>query len=125
MSKAIEQRLVELAKEYTRQRTRLRENRSAIRQLHADAERYIDLAPYRQRYLDGEVTDDPECCIVWRGWLHAVDECQAWDGVGFDDDCAYRVMAILLDERKDIRADGSKIRNRLRLAGDQLLKVKP
>ncbi|WGK60545.1 hypothetical protein QAO71_10615 [Halopseudomonas sp. SMJS2] len=123
MTHLIEQRLVEVAKDYANQRTRLRKNREAIRKLHGEADGYIDLSPYRERYLGGEVTDDPECSIVWRGWLHAVDECQAWDGVEFDEDCGYRAMAILLDERKAIRADGSKIRNRLRVAGGQLLRA--
>ncbi|MNF15421.1 hypothetical protein D3C80_2180300 [compost metagenome] len=76
--------------------------------------------------MSGEVTDDPDCSIVWRGWLEAVDACMAWDGEELhDDDDASRVMAKLLDERKEINAQGARIRNRLRIIGDQLLRADP
>lgn len=122
MSQSIEQRLSVLAIAYTQHRKAMNDNSRAIRTLHNDVESYIDLKPYRERYLSGEVTDDPECCIVWRGWLHAVEECQAWDDVSYEEDCAFRCMGRLLDERKSIKADGAKIRNSLRIIGDKLLR---
>lgn len=124
---SIEQRLASLAIAYTRHRKAMRDNAQLIRAMYSDAEPYIDidLKPYRERYLSGDVTDDPECCIVWRGWLHAVEECQAWDDVSYEEDCAFRCMARLLDERKSIKADGAKIRNSLRIIGDKLLRDTP
>lgn len=115
--------LSEIAIAYAVNRSALSANAKAIRQLSHEAEFYVDLKPYRDRYLAGDVTDDPECCIVWRGWLHAVDECHAWDDKDFDDDCAFRAMATLLDERKRLNGEGSKVKNRLRIAGQKLLKV--
>ena len=124
MNLILAQRLSDLAVEYANHRKQFWENKRAIRAVHDDAEGYIDLGPYRSRYLNGDVTDDPECCIVWRGWLHAVDECQAWDDEERDDeDCAFRSMAILLDQRNAIKADGAKIRNKLRMIGDQILRA--
>lgn len=122
MTQTAEEKLVELAKAYARHRKALRENAKAIRDLHG-SDRYIDLAPYRARYLSGEV-HDPENCIVWHGWLHAVDTCQACEGSPEDGE-VYRSMAILLDDRKEINAQGARIRNRLRIIGDQLLRAEP
>jgi hypothetical protein len=125
MTQTPEQKLVELAKAYARHRKALRENAQAIRGQHADAETFVDLKPFRNRYMSGEVTDDPDYSIVWRGWLHAVDTCQEWDGQDLEDDDIYRSMAKLLDERKEINAQGARIRNRLRIIGDQLLRAEP
>ena len=116
MSQSIEQRLVELAIAYTQHRKAMRDNAQAIRDQHHEVEDYIDLKPYRARYLNGEVQDLIQGeCIVWHGWLHAVETCQAWDDVQWpeDEDCAFRCMAILLDKRKDIKTDGAKIRTAL------------
>ena len=125
MTQTAEEKLVELAKAYARHRKALRDKEKAIRDLHYESETFIDLKPYRNRYMSGEATDDPDCSIVWRGWLHAVDTCQAWDGVEIEDDDIYRSMAKLLDDRKDIKAQGARIRNRLRIIGDQLLRAEP
>jgi hypothetical protein len=125
MKQTTEAKLVELAKAYARHRKALRENAQAIRGQHADAETFVDLKPFRNRYMSGKVTDDPDCSIVWRGWLHAVDTCQEWDCQDLEDDDIYRSMAKLLDERKEINAQGARIRNRLRIIGDQLMRAEP
>ena len=125
MTQTAEEKLVELAKAYARHRKALRENAQAVRDLRHDCETFVDLKPYRDRYLSGEATDDPDCSIVWRGWLHAVDTCQEWDGKELEDDDMYRAMAKLLDARKEINAQGDRIRNRLRIIGDQLLRADP
>lgn len=125
MTQKAEAKLVELAKAYSRHREALREKERAIRDLNAAAETFIDLKPYRNRYMSGEATDDPDCSIVWRGWLHAVDTCQEWDGMELEDDDIYRSMAKLLDEKKEISARGARIRNRLRIIGDQLRRAEP
>jgi hypothetical protein len=125
MTQTTDDKLRELAKAYSRHREAWRKNAQAIREQHAEAETFVDLKPFRNRYMSGDVTDDPDCSIVWRGWLHAVDECHAWDGTELDEDDIYRSMAILLDERKEINAQGARIRNRLRIIGDQLLRAEP
>ena len=122
MTQTPEEKLVELAKAYSRHREAWRKNAQAIREQHADAETFVDLKPYRNRYMSGEWME-PEEVLKWKGWLHAVDTIQAWDGKGLEEDDIYRSMAILLDERKEINAQGARIRNRLRIIGDQLLKV--
>lgn len=123
MRPTVERQLAEVAIAYAQNRAKVGANMRAIRDLHHDCEDYVDLKPYRERYLSGEVTDDPECSIVWRGWLHAVDECQAWDETPFDDDCPKRAMAILLDERKALNVEGGKIKSRLRVIGQKLLRA--
>lgn len=125
MTQTAEEKLVELAKGYARHRKALRDKEQAIRDLIYDSETFIDLKSFRNRYMSGEATDDPDCSIVWRGWLHAVDTCQTWDGKELEDDDIYRSMAKLLDDRKDIKAQGARIRNRLRIIGDQLLRAEP
>jgi hypothetical protein len=126
MKPTIAERLETLAIKYANHRQALRDNAQAIRELHDDVDAYVDLKPYRNRYMSGEVTDDPECSIVWRGWLHAVVTCQDWDDeTDLGEECAYRSMAMLLDNRKAINAGGAKIRNSLRVIGEQLLKVAP
>lgn len=125
MRPTVEQQLAEVAIAYAQNRAKVGANMRAIRDLHHDCEDYVDLKPYRERYLNGEVTDDPECSIVWRGWLHAVDECQAWDDEKWpmDEDNAFRCMAILLDERKALNVEGGKIKSRLRVIGQKLLRA--
>lgn len=125
MRPAVEQQLAEVAIAYAQNRAKVGANMRAVRDLHREQEGFIDLKPYRERYLSGEVTDDPQSCIVWRGWLHAVDECQAWDDEKWpmDEDNAFRCMAILLDERKELNVEGGKIKNRLRLVGQKLLRA--
>ena len=123
MSEKLLQRLSDLAVSYTKHRSEWWENSRRIKDLIYDDGGYVDLKPYRARYLNGEVRDLVQGeCIVWHGWLHAVDECQAWDETEFDDECVYRAMAILLDQRREIQAEGWKIRNKLRLIGDQILR---
>lgn len=125
MTQTTEEKLVELAKAYARHRKALRENAQAIREQHAAAEEFIDLKPFRNRYMSGE-THENECCIVWHGWHHAVSEVQTYDDTWTEeDDGSFRAMARLLDERKEINAQGARIRNRLRIIGDQLLRAEP
>ncbi|KWV82547.1 hypothetical protein PFLL34_03596 [Pseudomonas fluorescens] len=124
--KTIAERLEELAIAYAKHRTAMWANHQAIRDIHADQDAYVDLKPYRDRYYSGDVHDlILGECIVWHGWLHAVDTCREWDGDEYIEveDCAIRSMAALLDERKAIKSDGSQIRSRLRIIGQQLLKA--
>lgn len=127
MTQTAEEKLVELAKAYSKHRKALRDNEKARKSVISDfdVKGFVDLKPFRARYMSGEVTDDPDCSIVWRGWLEAVDTCKTWDGEELDDEGASRVMAKLLDERKEINAQGARIRNRLRIIGDQLLRAEP
>ena len=123
--KTTSERLAELAIAYAQHRTAMWENHRAIKAIHNDQDAYVDLGPYRDRYYSGEVHDLIQGeCIVWRGWLHAVDTCREWDGEELVDieDCSIRSMAALLDERKAIKSNGSQIRSRLRIIGQQLLK---
>ncbi|ASN69919.1 hypothetical protein 8F9_6 [uncultured Caudovirales phage] len=126
--KTIAERLEELAIAYAKHRTAMWENQRAIKAIHDDQDAYVDLAPYRNRYYSGEVHDlILGECIVWHGWLHAVDTCREWDGDELVEieDCSIRSMAALLDERKAIKSNGSQIRSRLRIIGQQLLKATP
>lgn len=127
MTQPTEGKLVELAKAYSRHRKALRDNEKARKSVFSDSDvrGFVDLKPFRDRYMSGEVADDPDCSIVWRGWLEAVDTCKEWDGEDLHEDDASRVMAKLLDERKEINAQGARIRNRLRIIGDQLLRADP
>jgi len=124
MTQTTDDKLRELAKAYSRHREAWRKNAQAIREQHADAETFVDLKPYRNRYMSGEWME-PEEVLKWKGWLHAVDTIQAWDDKELEEDDIYRSMAILLDERKEINAQGARIRNRLRIIGDQLLRADP
>lgn len=120
-------RLEELAVAYAKHRTALHLNAKAIKQVQEDAEgTYFDLASYRDRYWSGEVHDMPlGGCIVWHGWLHAVETCQQWDDIEQDDDCGYRATAILMDERREIKRDGARIRAAFTKIGNQLLRTAP
>ena len=124
--KTTSDRLAELAIAYAQHRSAMWENQRAIREIHRDQDAYVDLGSYRDRYYSGEVHDLTQGeCIVWHGWLHAVDTCREWDGEEYVEieDCSIRSMAALLDERKAIKSKGSQIRNRLRIIGQQLLKA--
>lgn len=125
MTQTPEEKLVELAKAYSKHRKALRDNEKARKSVISDCDvmGFVDLKPFRNRYMSGEVTDYPDCRIVWRGWLEAVDTCKEWDGEELHEDDVFRVMAKLLDERKEINAQGARIRNRLRIIGDQLLRA--
>lgn len=123
---SIEKRLTELAMAYAANRTKFWENGRAIKAIQDDQEAYVDLKPYRDRYYSGEVHDlILGECIVWHGWLHAVDTCREWDGEEFVDveDCSVRSTAALLDERKAIKSEASQIKSRIRMIGQQLLKT--
>ena len=124
MTQTTDDKLRELAKAYSRHREEWRKNAQAIREQHADAETFVDLKPYRNRYMSGEWME-PEEVLKWKGWLHAVDTIQAWDDKELEEGDIYRSMAVLLDERKEINAQGARIRNRLRIIGDQLLRAEP
>lgn len=125
MKQTIAERSADLLKAFSKHRKALRDNAKAISAMQRANNWQIDLKPYRARYLSGKVTGDPECSIVWRGWLHAVEECQQWDDVSWVEDCLDRLMACLLDERKGIKSAGARILNRLRIIGDQLLRAEP
>jgi hypothetical protein len=129
MTQTAEAKLVELAKAYARHRKALRDNSQAIRDVQAGTDTYIDMKPYRQEYIDGEreAATQPGAHVEWYGWLHAVDSvinnrCDEEDHPEYQ---LYRDVARLMDERKEINAQGARIRNRLRIIGDQLLRAEP
>lgn len=125
MKPTLTERLEALAIGYAKHRKALRDNAQAVRELHAECETYIDLKPFRNRYMSGEWLE-PEEVLKWKGWLHAVDTIQAYDNEPWPmaEDNGFRCMAILLDERKAINADGAKIRRSLCVIGDQLIKAR-
>lgn len=129
MTQTAEEKLVELAKAYARHRKALRENTAAFRQIgkdHPDDD--IDLRPYRTEYIDYE-SDGGRTAAQWHGWLHAVDTVldlqDPEDEPPPRESLAIYKAARLLDERKEINAQGARIRNRLRIIGDQLLRAEP
>lgn len=124
MSQGIEQRLVELAKSFALNRKELLANSKAIRELHDDVDAYVDMRPLRDRYYEGEWLDEG-ACIRWHGWLHAVQTLFDHDDKPLDEDHAYYCMAVLLDERKTIRARGNSLKSRLRTIGEKLLRDTP
>ena len=118
-------KLEAVAIEYAQNRKRIAENDRAIRKLRSEsASGYIDLAPHRERYLSSEFRDDHEySCTVWHGWVRAVQECHDADydnGIAIDEDFMH--MAVLMDEKKELNRECSKIRQRLRILGNQLIK---
>lgn len=117
-----EQRLIELAKAYAKNRTELMDNSKAIRDLHNDVDAYIDMKPFRDRFYQGEWLDD-EAVLRWNGWLYAVEVLYILDDKPLDEDDAYRSMAILLDERKAIKQRANALKSRLRQIGNKLLKA--
>lgn len=127
MTQTAEAKLVELAKAYARHRKALRENAQAIRDLNRKQDAFIDLKPIRAEYLDSgrpDLVPDEEC-IVWHGWAHAVDVYINNHDIEDGHDSPMMAAARLLDERKEINAQGARIRNRLRIIGDQLLRAEP
>ena len=130
MTQTAEEKLVELAKAYARHRKALRENSQAFRQIGKDhPEDDIDLRPYRADYIDYE-SDGGRTAAQWYGWAHAVDTVLDQQDTEDDDPPPRESLPIykaakLLDERKEINAQGARIRNRLRIIGDQLLRAEP
>lgn len=124
MTVAVEQRLIDLAKAFAENRKQLLENSNAIRQVHSDADGYIDMTPLRDRFYSGEWLDE-QAVVRWSGWLHAVEMIYAHDDKVLDEDDAFRTMAILLDERKDIKQRANALKSRLRAIGDKLLRATP
>ena len=125
MKQTPNERCGDLSIALSKTREALRDNAAARRKLRDETGQSIDLKPYRVRYLSGNVTDDPDCSIVWLGWLHAVEVCEIWDDIEPDDSKGPRALAILMDERKALKAAESRICNRLRIIGDQLRKAEP
>ncbi|TWC18160.1 hypothetical protein FBY06_11585 [Pseudomonas sp. SJZ085] len=126
MNHRIAQRLSELAVAYAQNRRDLRENGAAIKQVQSEADgAYFDLKPYRERYYnDPDVHDLPlGGCIVWHGWLHAVETCDPDNYYG--EDCGYRATARLMDQRRDIKREASRIRAALTRIGDQISRSVP
>lgn len=126
MSATVEQRLTALAVAYAEYRKALHENGAAIKKVQNDADgAYFDLKPYRDRYWnDPDVHDLPlGGCIVWHGWLHAVETCDPDNYYG--DDCGYRATARLMDERRDIQRNGARIRAAITKIGNQILASTP
>jgi len=121
MSKELNKKLSDIAIEYAENRARLAENGRAMRKLRAESiNGYVDLSPYRERYLSDEFRELDYCCIVWNGWVRAVQECQDADDEEYDSEIM--LMAVLMDEKKELNRECSKIRSRLRIAGLQLIK---
>lgn len=126
MNERLAQRLTALAVAYAQYRKALRENGAAIKQVQNDADgAYFDLKPYRDRYWnDRDVHDLPlGGCIVWHGWLHAVETCDPDNYYG--EDCGYRATAILMDKRRDIQREGARIRAAITKIGNQLMEPAP
>ncbi len=123
MTQTAEEKLVELAKAYSKHRKALRNNAKEIRDLLKNSVKPIDLAPIRAEYLDPGRTDlvPDEECIVWKGWAHAVDVYINNHEIENGHDSDMMRAARLLDAKKEINAQGARIRNRLRIIGDQLL----
>jgi hypothetical protein len=123
--KTTAERLAELAVAYAKQRHALRANGTAIKQVQNDADdSYFDLKPFRDSYYLGEWLDGEAQCIVWHGWLHALDTHRQWyePDKEQDEDCGYRATAILMDERRDILRNCALIRAAFTKIGDKLLK---
>lgn len=126
MTQTPEEKLVELAKAYARHRKALRDNSQAFRDLYEAHPNYdFDLKSMRQDFI-AEESDGGRRSIQWPGWLSAVNTVI---GYGDHDEGAehepIRHAARLMDERKEINAQGIRIRNRLRIIGDQLLRAEP
>lgn len=127
MSLTVEQRLTTLAVAYAKHRTALHLNAKAIKQVQNDADgAYFDLKPYRERYYSDPDVHDLMMgeVIVWRGWVHAIEQCEP-DKDHEEEDCGYWATARLLDERREIKRDGARIRAAITKIGNQLLKVNP
>lgn len=127
MTQTAEEKLVELAKAYARHRKALRDNSQAFRDLYAEPHAAFDLNEIRQEWIKGEREGNNAAMEVqWRGWLHAVDSVYGWSDDDYEAEYApMRQAARLMDERKEINTQGARIRNRLRIIGDQLLRAEP
>lgn len=129
MTQTPEEKLVELAKAYARHRKALRENSQAFRDLHAASpDEDFDLKSIRQEYIDSErEAGNPGMVVLWHGWLYTLDTVLGNRDADYEpeDDAPIRQAARLMDERKEINAQGARIRNRLRIIGDQLLRAEP
>jgi hypothetical protein len=128
MTQTAEEKLVELAKAYARHRKALRDNSQAFRDLYDANPNYeFDLKSFRQEFVDDFTSNrDPQEVFKWHGWLHAVDTVTAWhDPVEGFDSAPIRQAARLMDERKEINAQGARIRKRLGIVGAQLLRADP
>jgi hypothetical protein len=122
--RSIEARLIELATNYARNRAAILENSRAIREVQeGDSDAYFDLKPFRQEYIDGEQENAGWQGVQWYGWLHAVDTVQGWKDIEPDEDCGFRAIAKLLDERKVLQIQGSRIRRSLCVIGQQIEKA--
>ncbi|MCS3839429.1 hypothetical protein HNR03_004040 [Pseudomonas sp. JAI111] len=118
------ERLEDMAIAYAQHRKNLRDNKVAIKKVIDDADGfYFDLAKIRDQYYSGECHDLMMGeVIVWRGWLHAVETCKEYNDIDDYDSCGYRATAILLDQRRDIKREGARIRAAFTKIGDKLLK---
>lgn len=127
MTQTPEEKLVELAKAYARHRKALRDNTLTIREMREKEGAKVDLNPIRREYFDPDRPDlvPYEEVVVWKGWANAaevyINNHEVEDGV----DSPLMVYARLIDKRKEINAQGARIRNRLRIIGDQLLRAEP
>lgn len=126
MTQTAEEKLIELAKAYARHRKALRENAQTIRDLNRKQDEYIDLKPIRSEYFDPKRPDLAMYeSVVWNGWAYAVEVYINNHDIEDGNDSPMMAAARLLDERKEINAQGARIRNRLRIIGDQLLRADP
>ena len=126
MTQTPEEKLIELAKAYARHRKALRENAQAIRELNRKQDEYIDLKPIRAEYFDPKRPDLAMYeSVVWERWAYAVEVYINNHDIEGGNDSPMMAAARLLDERKKINAQGARIRNRLRIIGDQLLRAEP
>lgn len=126
MSLTVEQRLTTLAVAYAQHRTALHLNAKAIKQVQNDADgAYFDLKPYRDQYYSFDCHDlNMGEVIVWHGWVHAIEQCEP-DKDHEEEECGYWATAKLMDERREIKREGARIRAAITKIGNQLLKVNP
>lgn len=108
---------------YAQHRKDLRDNSAAIKKVQSDGDgAYYDLKPYRERYWSDPDVHDLVMgeVIVWRGWVHAIEQCEPDKEHG--DDCGYWATAKLMDSRSEILRRGARIRAAITKIGDKLLK---
>lgn len=120
------ERLIELSIAYAKHRTALHQNAAAIKQVQNDADgTYFDLKPYRDRYWNDRDVHDLVMgeVIVWQGWVHAIEQCEP-DKDHEEEECGYWATAKLMDERREIKRDGARIRASITKIGNDLQKVK-
>lgn len=124
VSLAVGARLEGLAVAYAKHRTALHQNAAAIKQVQNDADgAYFDLRPYRERFWSGECHDLIQGeVIVWHGWAHAIEQCEP-DKDHEEEECGYWATAKLMDERREIKRDGARIRASITKIGNDLLRA--